>query len=241
MLQTTKTQHSKKRTRNHKHHINITKTLTMESPASVRSSSSAELDTQSTPPVTTIHRENTVEGVCDLSDITMNTNMTLREAKLHISLLQKKIEEVSEKNLLYKSHNNDLTSKLEMAHKHLERSKNITPVGKNLFAKRKRTNKKDHQEDTMNIVYVNELVTKIFQGYKFKPTSFQAWNPSEPGSVCHTIVSSGNIGWPDQFPRERYWNESIVPMINSKYCTLINNATQKMRDQFISTYDFQIL
>ena len=77
--------------------------------------------------MSTVGNMNTVEGVCDLSDITMNTNMTLREAKLHISLLQKKIEEVSEKNLLYKSHNNDLTSKLEMAHKHLERSKNINP------------------------------------------------------------------------------------------------------------------
>eukprot|EP00957_Ditylum_brightwellii_P108409 8270282-Ditylum_brightwellii.AAC.1 len=83
------------------------------------------------------------------------------------------------------------------------------------------------------MIYVNELVTKIFQGYKFKPTSFHAWTPNDAGSVCHTVVSSGNIGWPNQFPRERYWTESIVPMINSKYCSLINNATQKMRDQFI--------
>ena len=86
-----------------------------------------------------------------------------------------------------------------MAHKHLERSKDMKYIGKNLFAKRKRTSNRDHQEDMMNIIYINELVTKIFQGYKFKPASFQAWNPSNSGSVCHTIVSSGNIGWPDQF------------------------------------------
>jgi len=210
------------------------------SPSSVTSSPSAEDDTQSNLPVTTIRGDKSAEGVCDLSDITMNTNMTIREAKLHISLLQRKIEQVIEKKDLYKSHNEDLNSKLEIAHKHLERTKDMKSVGKNLFTKRKRAGRRDHQEDTMNIIYVNELVTKIFQGYKFKPTSFHAWTPSDSGSVCHTIVSSGNIGWPDQFPRERYWNESIVPMINSKYCSLINNATQKMRDQFISTYDFHI-
>ena len=193
------------------------------------------------PPMSTITNMNSVEGVCDLSDITMSTNLTLAEAKLQIQLLRAKNKEISETIIHYRNNNEDLNVKLNIAHKHLERSFDTKTVGKNLFTKRKRDGKKDHQEDTMNMIYVNELVMKIFQGYKFKPTSFHAWTPSDAGSVCHTIVSSGNIGWPDQFPRERYWNESIVPMINSKYCSLINNATQKMRDQFIGTSSFYII
>jgi hypothetical protein len=208
----------------------------MNSPASVTSNPSVDDDSQRTPPpMSTVGNMNTVEGVCDLSDITMTTNMTLAEAKLQIQLLRVKNKEITETIMRYRNNNEDLNDKLDIAQKHLERTYDTKPVGKNLFQKRKRIGKKDHREDTMNMIYVNELVTKIFQGYKFKPTSFHAWTPNDAGSVCHTVVSSGNIGWPDQFPRERYWTESIVPMINSKYCSLINNATQKMRDQFIGT------
>ena len=122
----------------------------LSSPSSVPSSPSVENDTQITPPVTTIQSKKQVEGVCDLSDITINTNMTIHEAKLHISLLQRKIEQVIEKKDLYKSHNKDLNSKLEIAHKHLEQTKDMKSVGKNLFTKRKwpaeEITKKRHDE-----------------------------------------------------------------------------------------------
>ena len=37
------------------------------------------------------------------------------------------------------------------------------------------------------IIYVNEIVTKLFQGHKFKPDGFHLWT-MEPGPIFHTIT-----------------------------------------------------
>ena len=80
----------------------------------------------------------------------------------------------------------------------------------------------EHAEDQMNVIYVNEIVTKLFQGHKFKSDGFHVWT-MEPGSICHTIAQNGNIGWPREFPKKRYWSKNIVPSVNAKYCNLVNN------------------
>ena len=68
-----------------------------------------------------------------------------------------------------------------------------------------------------------------------KNEGFYNWS-TDPGLFCHTITSNGNIECPREFPRERYWMENIVPMINAKYCNLGNNTAQKMHARYISKY-----
>ena len=205
----------------------------MASPASISSNGNMA---DGTPPVHSVGNENN-PPVCDLSDITVSTQMTLTEAKLQIQLLVAKNRELSENLLIVRNHVEDLSDKLGHANLHLERSYNKNlPKGKNTFRKRLReADQEDHPEDQMNVIYINEVVSKIFKGHKFKPNGFHNWS-NDPGSFCHTITSNGNIGWPREFPRERYWIENIVPMINAKYCNLVNNATQKMRARYISKY-----
>lgn len=205
---------------------------TTASPASISSNGNMA---DAAPPVHSVRDENN-PAVCDLSDITVSTQMTLTEAKLQIQLLVAKNRELSENLIIHRNHVEDLSDKLGHANMHLERSYKNAPKGKNTFRKRLREAlHEDHPEDQMNVIYINEVVSKIFKGHKFKPNGFHNWS-NDPGSFCHTITSNGNIGWPREFPKERYWDENIVPMINAKYCNLVNNATQKLRARYISTY-----
>ena len=208
-------------------------TREVASPASISSNGNMA---DNTPPVHSVQNEGN-PPVCDISDITVSSQMTLIEAKLQIQLLAAKNRELSENLLIARNHVEDLSDKLGHANLHLERSynKNVQK-GKNTFRKRLReADQQDHPEDQTNLIYINEVVSKIFKGHKFKPNGFHNWS-QDPGSFCHTITSNGNIGWPREFPRERYWIENIVPMINAKYCNLVNNATQKMRARYISKY-----
>ena len=101
--------------------------------------------------------------------------------------------------------------------------------GKKQFSKQICEEEIEHTKDQMNVIYVNEIVTKLFQGHKFKPDRFHLWT-MEPGSICHTITQNGNIGWSREFPKERYWSENIVPMVNAN---LVNNITQQMQSRYI--------
>ena len=59
-------------------------------------------------------------AVCDLSDITVSTQMTLTEAKLQIQLLVAKNRELWENLLIAQNHVEDLSDKLGHANLHLE-------------------------------------------------------------------------------------------------------------------------
>lgn len=204
---------------------------TMSSPTSVSSSVSLNKRSENTPPILAIQNRNHA-AVCDLSDITVSTNISLSAAKMQIHVLLAKNKELSDNLIIYKNRAEDLTDKLSYANQHLERTYSCKSRGKNQFSKRIRDEEIEHAEDQMNVIYVNEIITKLFQGHKFKPEGFQLWT-MEPGSICHTITQNGNIGWPREFPKERYWSENIVPMVNAKYCNLVNNVTQKMRSRYI--------
>ncbi len=82
----------------------------MDSPASVNSNVNIE---ESTPPVQQVRRERHAT-VCDLSDITVSTHITLTEAKLQIQLLAAKNKELSENLILARNHAEDLNDKLDV-------------------------------------------------------------------------------------------------------------------------------
>ena len=77
----------------------------LSSLSSVQSNPSADNDSQRTPPVTTVGNMNSVEGVCDLSDITIINNLMLAESKLQIQLLRVKNKEITETIMRYYRNN----------------------------------------------------------------------------------------------------------------------------------------
>ena len=82
-------------------------------------STSVNKRSKNTPPIRAIQNQNHA-AVCDLSDITVSTNMTLSAAKMQIHVLLAKNRELSHDLIIYKNRAEDLTDKLIYANQHLE-------------------------------------------------------------------------------------------------------------------------
>ena len=104
--------------------------------------------------------------------------------------------------------------------------------GKNAFRKNaKRGKKYTFEEDKTNLTYINEAITELFRGLKFKPKTFHIYTP-KAGTFCQQVCAHG-LAWPKHCTEKHYWEKSIVPMINAKYSNLVGNFTQSMKDVYL--------
>lgn len=122
-----------------------------------------------------------------------------------------------------------LTLSKKYAEKNAVRRENC---GKNAFRKNAKKGKKyTFEEDKTNLTYINEAITEIFRGLKFKPKTFHIYT-TKPGTFCQQVCAHG-LAWPKHCTEKHYWEKSIVPIINAKYSNLVGNFTQGMKDVYL--------
>ncbi len=88
------------------------------------------------------------------------------------------------------------------------------------------------REDETNTLYIHNKICKMFKYLKFRPENFYIWS-EEPELFCHKICYT-SITWPETVTKRNYWEKSMLPIINTKFSSLVNNTNQKMREQYKS-------
>ena len=89
--------------------------------------------------------------------------MTLSAEKMQIHVLLAKNRELLDDLILFRNRSEDLSKKLSQANEYLEKLHSARSRGKYQFNKRICDEDIDHAEDQTNMIYVNEVVTKLFQ------------------------------------------------------------------------------
>ena len=82
--------------------------------------------------------------------------------------------------------------------------------------------------DVTNMVCLNSwLRMKLFRTYKFLPTTWSAYSPEKPRTMCAMVLEKVRL--PATIGQENYWESRLVPLINKKYVEMRSNINSACR------------